>query len=120
MPGSTCGPACGLRRNAERWRCRRCCLYLLLNTHISGLTDRSSAGKVANPDAGRPGQGQVGLCPQLIPKGKATEATKANIARFEARRAELERIAAEALAKAQARAEQLCRTDRHPVGEDRQ
>ncbi len=43
----------------------------------------------------------------LIPKGKATEATLANLARFEARRAELERIAAELLAKAKARAEQL-------------
>ncbi len=43
----------------------------------------------------------------LIPNGKATEATPANLARFEARRAELERIAAELLAKAQARAEQL-------------
>lgn len=43
----------------------------------------------------------------LIPKGKATEATAANIARFEARRAELERVAAEALARAKARAEQL-------------
>lgn len=43
----------------------------------------------------------------LIPKAKATEATAANLARFEARRAELERIAAEALAKAKARAEQL-------------
>jgi large subunit ribosomal protein L9 len=43
----------------------------------------------------------------LIPKGKATEATPANLARFEARRAELERIATELLAKAQARAEQL-------------
>ena len=43
----------------------------------------------------------------LIPKGKATEATGANLARFEARRAELERSAAEALAKARARAEQL-------------
>ncbi len=43
----------------------------------------------------------------LIPKGKATEATAANLARFEARRAELERIAAEALAKAKVRAEQL-------------
>ena len=43
----------------------------------------------------------------LIPKGKATAATPANLARFEARRAELERIAAEALAKAKARAEQL-------------
>jgi len=43
----------------------------------------------------------------LIPKGKATEATSKNIARFEARRAELERVAFEALAKAKARAEQL-------------
>ena len=43
----------------------------------------------------------------LIPKGKATLATGANLARFEARRAELEWIAAEALAKARARAEQL-------------
>ena len=43
----------------------------------------------------------------LIPKGKATTATPANIARFEARRAELERVAAEQLARARARAEQL-------------
>ncbi|MFO1372027.1 MAG: 50S ribosomal protein L9 [Candidatus Competibacteraceae bacterium] len=43
----------------------------------------------------------------LIPRGKATEATPANIARFEARRAELERIAADTLAKAKARAEHL-------------
>jgi large subunit ribosomal protein L9 len=43
----------------------------------------------------------------LIPKGKATEATPANLARFEARRAELERVAAELLAKAKTRAEQL-------------
>ena len=43
----------------------------------------------------------------LIPKGKATEATATNLARFEARRAELERVAAEALTKAKARAEQL-------------
>jgi large subunit ribosomal protein L9 len=43
----------------------------------------------------------------LIPKGKATTATPANIARFEARRAELERVAAEQWARARARAEQL-------------
>ena len=43
----------------------------------------------------------------LLPKGKATAATPANLARFEARRAELERVAAELLAKAKARAEQL-------------
>ena len=43
----------------------------------------------------------------LIPRGKATLATADNLARFEARRAELERVAAEQLAKAQARSEQL-------------
>lgn len=43
----------------------------------------------------------------LIPKGKATTATPANVARFEARRAELERVAAEQLARARARSEQL-------------
>lgn len=43
----------------------------------------------------------------LIPKGKATLANSANIARFEARRAELERVAAEALVTSKARAEQL-------------
>jgi len=39
----------------------------------------------------------------LIPKGKATAATPANIARFEERRAELEKAAADALAAATTR-----------------
>ncbi|MDX1606420.1 MAG: 50S ribosomal protein L9 [Candidatus Competibacterales bacterium] len=43
----------------------------------------------------------------LIPKGKAAEATKENIARFEARRAELEKAAADAMASAKTRAAQL-------------
>jgi large subunit ribosomal protein L9 len=43
----------------------------------------------------------------LIPKGKAVPATEANVAEFEARRAELERAAAEALAAAQTRADAL-------------
>jgi len=43
----------------------------------------------------------------LIPNGLAVMATKDNIAKFEARRAELEAKAAENLAKAQARAEKL-------------
>ena len=43
----------------------------------------------------------------LIPQGKAVPATKTNLEAFEARRAELERQAAEVLAAAQARAEQL-------------
>ncbi|MEE4279912.1 MAG: 50S ribosomal protein L9 [Halieaceae bacterium] len=41
----------------------------------------------------------------LIPQGKAVPATEANVAEFEARRAELERAAAEALTAAQTRAE---------------
>ncbi|MFC4158481.1 50S ribosomal protein L9 [Chitinimonas lacunae] len=43
----------------------------------------------------------------LIPQGKAKRATEANLKQFEARRAELEKLAAEALAAAQARAEKL-------------
>ena len=43
----------------------------------------------------------------LLPQGKAAPATPENVAEFEARRAELERAAAEVLATAQARAEQL-------------
>jgi len=43
----------------------------------------------------------------LLPQGKATAATAANIAVFEARRAELEKAAAEKKAVAEARAAQL-------------
>ena len=43
----------------------------------------------------------------LVPFGKAVPATKANVAEFEARRAELEKAAAEKLATAQKRAEEL-------------
>ncbi len=43
----------------------------------------------------------------LMPKGKAAPATEANIAAFEARRAELEKAAAETLAAAEARRDQL-------------
>jgi large subunit ribosomal protein L9 len=43
----------------------------------------------------------------LLPSGRATSATPANVARFEARRAELERTAAEELGSAQQRAETL-------------
>lgn len=43
----------------------------------------------------------------LIPYGKAVPATEANIAEFEQRRAELEAAAAERVAAAQARADQL-------------
>lgn len=43
----------------------------------------------------------------LVPQGKAVPATANNVARFEERRAELEKAAADKLAAAQARAEQL-------------
>jgi len=43
----------------------------------------------------------------LIPQGKAVAATEANMARFEERRAELEKEAADKLATAQARGEAL-------------
>jgi len=43
----------------------------------------------------------------LIPQGKAVPATAANVASFEARRAELEAQASEKLANAEKRAEQL-------------
>lgn len=43
----------------------------------------------------------------LIPKGKAKYATAANLAEFEARRAELEKAAADALSAAEARREAL-------------
>ena len=43
----------------------------------------------------------------LIPQGKALPATAANLEKFEARRAELEKAASESLAAANARAEQL-------------
>jgi len=51
----------------------------------------------------RPGYGRN----FLIPEGKAVPATKDNVAKFEARRAELEKAEAANLAAAQARAEQL-------------
>lgn len=43
----------------------------------------------------------------LIPQGKAKRATPANVAEFEAKRAELEKAHAEALSEAQSRAEKL-------------
>jgi large subunit ribosomal protein L9 len=43
----------------------------------------------------------------LLPQGKATLATSANVAKFEARRAEFEKKASDELAVAQQRAEQI-------------
>lgn len=57
----------------------------------------------------------------LIPQGKAVMATKAKIEEFEARRAELEKAAAEKLANAQARAARLAKLDvsiAHKAGDE--
>ena len=57
----------------------------------------------------------------LIPQGKAVAATEKKIKEFEARRAELEKVAAEKLAAAQARAEaigQVKVTIKHKAGDE--
>jgi large subunit ribosomal protein L9 len=57
----------------------------------------------------------------LIPQGKAVAATKENVASFEARRAELEKVAAEKLAAAEARKaklDELSITIAHNAGEE--
>lgn len=56
----------------------------------------------------RPGYGRN----FLVPQKKAVPATKENVEMFEARRAELEKAAAEALAAAQGRAEQIANLGR--------
>jgi len=60
-------------------------------------------GKMGDKVNVRPGYGRN----FLLPKGKATLATPENIAKFEARRAELEQRQADELSAAQKRAEQL-------------
>ncbi len=47
----------------------------------------------------------------LIPNGKAVPATKENVEKFEARRAELEKAQADALAAAQSRADKISALD---------
>lgn len=57
----------------------------------------------------------------LIPHGKAVAATAKKIAEFESRRAELEKVAAEKLATAQGRAEQLSKLNiviAHKAGDE--
>ena len=60
----------------------------------------------------RPGYGRN----FLIPQNKAVPATKENIAKFEARRAELEKAASDALAAAQARSEKLAQLAKVSIG----
>ncbi len=63
----------------------------------------ANLGNLGDKVTVRPGYGRN----YLIPYGKAVPATKENLEKFEARRAELEKQAAEKLAAAQARAEAL-------------
>ncbi|MFO7277526.1 MAG: 50S ribosomal protein L9 [Pseudomonadota bacterium] len=63
----------------------------------------ANLGNIGDRVKVRPGYGRN----YLLPQGKATLATPENVAKFEARRAELERIAREELENAQRRAEAL-------------
>ena len=72
-------------------------MQVILLEKVANLGDLGDQVKV------RPGYGRN----FLIPTRKAVPATKENIEKFEARRAELEKAATEALAAAQARAEQI-------------
>lgn len=67
------------------------------------LENVGSLGSLGDKVTVKPGYGRN----FLIPQGKAVPATDENVAVFEARRAELEAAAAEALAEAERRAEAL-------------
>ena len=72
-------------------------MEVILLTKIDNLGDLGEKVKV------KPGYARN----YLVPSGKAKFATAENLAEFEARRAELEKIAAEALSKAEARKAEL-------------
>ena len=72
-------------------------MEVILLTKVDNLGDLGDKVKV------KPGYARN----YLVPSGKAKFATAENLAEFEARRAELEKIAAEALAQAEARKAEL-------------
>ncbi len=72
-------------------------MELILLQRVANLGNFGDRVKV------KPGYGRN----SLLPQGKATVATAENIAKFEARRAELEKAAQQELSSAQARAEKL-------------
>ncbi len=72
-------------------------MEVILLQHVNNLGNLGDKVKV------KPGYARN----YLLPTGKATEANEANLAKFEARRAELERAANEALANAQSRVAKL-------------
>ena len=63
----------------------------------------ANLGNIGDKVKVKPGYGRN----YLLPQGKAAMATAANLARFEARRAEFEKLAADELASARLRAGQL-------------
>ncbi len=67
------------------------------------LEKQRNLGNLGDKIAVKPGYARN----YLIPHGKAVRATKENIVQFEARRAELEKLQADHLSKAQARADKL-------------
>ncbi len=77
----------------------------------------ANLGNLGDKVTVRPGYGRN----YLVPQGKAVAATVKKIAEFEARRAELEKIAAEKLAAAQARANALSKLEvviAHKAGDE--
>ncbi|MBF6647417.1 MULTISPECIES: 50S ribosomal protein L9 [unclassified Methylobacter] len=77
----------------------------------------ANLGNLGDKVTVRPGYGRN----YLVPQGKAVAATAKKIAEFEARRAELEKIAAEKLAAAQARANALSKLEvviTHKAGDE--
>jgi large subunit ribosomal protein L9 len=77
----------------------------------------ANLGNLGDKVTVRPGYGRN----YLVPQGKAVAATAKKIAEFEARRAELEKIAAEKLAAAQARADALSKLEvviTHKAGDE--
>lgn len=67
---------------------------------LENIANLGQLGSLVNV---KPGYGRN----YLVPQGKAVPATKENVEKVEARRAELEKAAAEALSSAQARAESM-------------
>jgi len=67
------------------------------------LENVRNLGKIGDAVRVKPGYGRN----FLLPSGKAVKATKANLAEFEAKRAELEKHAAEVKAEAEARSKKL-------------
>ena len=71
----------------------------------------ANLGNLGDRVKGRPGYGRN----FLVPSKKGVPADEQNIAEFEARRAELEKAAAEALAEAQARAEKIAAVEQFTI-----